>query len=146
VHPTRVIVAAVYADDHYHCQDCGEKVILTPVMRLLGRLYPEQFPYHAYWKAASTHPAFLSRSAALDHIVPVAGGGDPLARSNLVTACWGCNRRKGDLTLDEIGWSLVGPPDTTWTGLWCCEPAARLMLLMADEGTAVRRQCSKPLA
>jgi hypothetical protein len=83
VHPTRVIVAAVYADDHYHCQDCSEKVIPTPVMRLLARIYPEQFPYHAYWKADSTHPAFISRSATVDHIVTFAGGGDQLARSNL---------------------------------------------------------------
>src|SRR5215207_2577545 len=58
-------------------------------MRLLARLYPEQFPDHAYWKADSTYPAFIFRSPTLDHIVPVAGGGDPLAPSNLVTACWG---------------------------------------------------------
>jgi hypothetical protein len=40
-----------------------------------------------------------------------------LEMSNLVTACWGCNRRKGDLRLDEIGWSLVEPADSTWMGL-----------------------------
>ena len=59
----------------------------------------------------------MSRSATLDHIVPITAGGDPLARFNLVTACWGCNRRKGDLRLDEIVWALVEPADPTWRGL-----------------------------
>lgn len=115
--PTRKVIAAVYAADSYQCRYCGEKTILTPVMRLLARLYPEQFPYHPNWKADSTHPAFVSRSATLDHIVPIADGGDPIGRENLVTACWGCNRRKGDLRLGEIGWSLAEPTDRTWMGL-----------------------------
>jgi hypothetical protein len=45
------------------------------------------------------------------------GGGDPMALDNLVTACWNCNRRKGDLGLEEIGWSLVEPGDKDWRGL-----------------------------
>ena len=40
-----------------------------------------------------------------------------MERSNLVTACWGCNRRKGDLRLEEIGWSLIKPADPHWKGL-----------------------------
>jgi hypothetical protein len=80
-------------------------------------LYPSQFPYHPNWKADSTHPAFVSRSATLDHVKPIAGGGDPMAPDNLVTACWNCNRRKGDLDLEENGWSLVEPRDKNWKGL-----------------------------
>jgi hypothetical protein len=34
-----------------------------------------------------------------------------------VTACWTCNRRKGDLDLAELGWKLVEPQDPTWAGL-----------------------------
>lgn len=82
-------------------------------MRLVSRLYPQQFPYHPNWKAGSTHPAFVSRSATLDHIEPIGLGGDPMDPDNLVTACWGCNRRKGDLRLEEIGWSLIEPADRT---------------------------------
>jgi hypothetical protein len=115
--PARSVIAGVYARDHYHCRYCGERVILTAVMRLLARLYPEQFPYHPHWKADATHPAFISRSATLDHAHPIADGGDPLALDNLVTACWNCNRRKGDLRLDEIGWTLAEPLDTNWRGL-----------------------------
>ncbi len=115
--PSTTVIARVYARDCYQCRYCGERTILTPVMRLLTRLYPEEFPMHPNWKASETHPAFVARSTTLDHVVPVAGGGDPVAESNLVTACWGCNRRKGDLTLEELGWELRDPTDTTWRGL-----------------------------
>lgn len=115
--PSRAVIAEVYLRDHYQCRYCGAKVVLTPVMRLIARLYPEQFPYHLNWRADATHPAFSARGATLDHVVPIAGGGDPLVIDNLVTACWGCNRRKGDLRLEEIGWSLTEPADGSWLGL-----------------------------
>jgi 5-methylcytosine-specific restriction endonuclease McrA len=115
--PAMSVIAAVYARDRYHCRYCGERVILTAVLRLVARLYPDQFPYHRNWKADATHPAFIARSATLDHVHPIALGGDPLAVDNLVTACWGCNRRKGDLDLDQLGWQLLPPPHTTWAGL-----------------------------
>jgi hypothetical protein len=115
--PAISVIATVYARDHYHCRYCGERVILTAVMRLVSRLYPGLFPYHPNWKADSTHPAFISRSATLDHVQPITGGGDPTDPANMVTACWGCNRRKGDLRLDEIGWALLEPSDSSWRGL-----------------------------
>jgi hypothetical protein len=77
--PAMSVIATVYARDHYQCRYCGERVILTAVMRLVSRLYPSEFPYHKNWKADSTHPAFISRSATLDHVRPIARGGDPTA-------------------------------------------------------------------
>jgi 5-methylcytosine-specific restriction endonuclease McrA len=115
--PAMGVITWVYARDRYQCRYCGERLILTAVMRLVSRLYPDQFPYHRNWKADSTHPAFMVRSATLDHVRPIAGGGDPLALDNLVTACWTCNRRKGDLDLDELRWSLREPLDQHWRGL-----------------------------
>jgi 5-methylcytosine-specific restriction endonuclease McrA len=116
--PSKTIIARIFARDRYQCLYCGERVILTAVMRLIARLYPDQFPYHPGWKTDATHPAFTTRSATLDHLQPIAGGGDPLAEANLVTACWTCNRRKGDLTLDELaGGTLLQPRDTDWQGL-----------------------------
>ncbi len=115
--PATPVIARVYARDHYQCRYCGERVILTAVMRLVSRLYPDLFPYHQNWKADSTHPAFVSRSATLDHVQPLADGGDPVGLANLVTACWSCNRRKGDLRLSELGWALVEPRDANWRGL-----------------------------
>jgi hypothetical protein len=79
-----------------------------------GPALSRAIPYHAYWKGDLTHPAFVSGSATLDHVVPIADSSNPLERSNLVTACSGCNRRKGDLRLEEIGWSLIEPADPGW--------------------------------
>jgi len=115
--PAISVVARVYSRDQYQCRYCGERTILPPVMRLLARLFPDEFPMHPNWKAELTHPAFVSRSTTLDHVAPIAGGGDPVAEENLVTACWGCNRRKGDLTLVELGWTLRAPADLEWRGL-----------------------------
>lgn len=43
-------------------------------------------------------PSDASQSAAvIDHVIPGAGN----ARTNLVTACWSCNRDKGERTPDE---------------------------------------------
>jgi hypothetical protein len=55
--PAMSVIAGVYARDRYQCRYCGERVILTAVMRLVSRLYPDLFPYHPNWKADSTHPA-----------------------------------------------------------------------------------------
>ena len=115
--PATSVIARIYAGDCYQCRYCGERTILTPVMRLISRAFPAEFPMHANWKASETHPAFVSRSTTLDHVAPVASGVDPLDEANLVTACWGCNRRKGDLTLDELGWQLREPADPAWRGL-----------------------------
>ncbi|WP_148076598.1 hypothetical protein [Cellulomonas sp. PhB150] len=68
--PSTATIARIYARDRYQCRYCGERTILTPVMRLLSRLYPDQFPMHANWKSDSTHPAFIARSTTLDHLVP----------------------------------------------------------------------------
>jgi hypothetical protein len=78
--PATSVIARVHARDCYHCRYCGERVILTAVMRLVSKLYPEMFPYHSNWKADVTHPAFISRSATLDHVQPIADGGDPSIR------------------------------------------------------------------
>lgn len=39
-------------------------------MRLVARWFPEEFPWHKNWKGGETHPAFASRSATLDHVIP----------------------------------------------------------------------------
>jgi len=46
-----------------------------------------------------------------------AHGGEWLDLNNLVTACWLCNVRKSDLTLDKLGWRLRPIPTPGWDGL-----------------------------
>jgi len=101
----------------FTCRYCLGRVIPTPVMRVVASLYPDIFPYHPNWRVDRTHPAFLSRSACLDHVESGAHGGEWLDLNNLVTACWLCNVRKSDLTLDKLGWRLRPIPTPGWDGL-----------------------------
>ena len=121
----RALAARIFLRDHFHCRYCGGATILTSVMELLASVdqYDEIFPFHSNWKGGRTHPAVITRSAVVDHVEPGTRGGDWLAESNLVTACWPCNARKGDLTLRELGWTLRPAEDTTWRGLTDLYPA-----------------------
>src|SRR4051794_36053375 len=40
--PARTVIWGVYLRDHYQCRYCGARLILTPVMRLIARIYPAQ--------------------------------------------------------------------------------------------------------
>ena len=115
--PSISVMAMVYGRDRWQCVYCGERVILVPALRLLSRLYASQIPYHSNWKADATHPVFAARGATLDHIKPIAGGGSPVDVDNLATSCWGCNRRKGDMTITDLNWTIRKPTDPNWRGL-----------------------------
>lgn len=110
-------LAAIYDRDRYLCRYCGTKTVLTPVMHLLSKAFPEQFPFHPNWKTTETHPAYWALSATHDHVVPISRGGDSLDHSNIVTACWPCNTRKSGLLIEDIGFVLREPEESPWRGL-----------------------------
>lgn len=112
---------AIYRRDGWLCRYCGARTIFTPVMALLGLLFPDDFPYHPNWKNGMTHPAIIARSAVIDHVWPGSLGGSWTDAENLATACWPCNERKGDLTLGQLGWKIRPVPgETGWDGLIGC--------------------------
>ena len=107
----------IFARDHFICRYCGGQTIITPVMELLGGLYPNSFPFQSSgWKAGVTHPAVVSRSPAVDHVLPVVYGGTD-DDENLVTACTPCNSIKADFTLEVLGWEVQQVTDSDWDGL-----------------------------
>jgi hypothetical protein len=116
-------MAEVFARDHFVCRYCEGRTIPQPVLRALSSLYPEEFPYHPNWKTGFTHPAYVSLTSTIDHIVPVAHGGPPLDLENLATACWPCNAMKGEFTLERIGFTLHPPSTVAWDGLVGVYPA-----------------------
>jgi 5-methylcytosine-specific restriction endonuclease McrA len=114
---TRTVQGRIFRRDRFHCRYCGARVIPIPIMELLGAVFAERFPYHPNWKGGETHPAVLSRTAVIDHVTPAAWGGSA-DDDNLVTACWPCNARKGDLSLARLGWErLPVDVDDGWDGL-----------------------------
>jgi hypothetical protein len=90
-------------------------VIPNSVLELLSAI--EVFPYHPNWKAGQTHPAFASRAAMVDHVVPGSTGGAWLDEANLVTACNPCNSIKADFSLEQLGWELLEIASDGWDGL-----------------------------
>ena len=92
----------VFRRDSFTCCYCLSRVIPEPILRLLGHMYPEEFPHHPNWKAGCMHRAIPLLCAEVDHFHPVARGGSNEI-SNLRTACAPCNTRKADFLLAEIG-------------------------------------------
>ena len=92
----------VFRRDSFTCCYCLSKVIPEPILRLLGHMYPDEFPHHPNWKAGCMHRAIPLLCAEVDHLSPVARGGSNEV-SNLRTACAPCNTRKADFLLEEIG-------------------------------------------
>jgi hypothetical protein len=137
---------AVFVRDCWTCRYCGSHTIALPVLRALSLLYPNRFPHHPNWKAGRIHPAYLLLSTTLDHVRPRARGGSWNERTNLVTACWPCNSGKADLTLEELGWSLLDEADvrSDWDGLTGLYPA---LLESAAQlgGTSYHRQWLRSL-
>jgi HNH endonuclease len=137
---------AVFVRDSWTCRYCGSHTIALPVLRALSLLYPNRFPHHPNWKAGRIHPAYLLLSTTLDHIRPRARGGSWNEPTNLVTACWPCNSGKADLTLEELGWSLLDEADvrSEWDGLTGLYPA---LLESAAQlgGTSYHRQWLRSL-
>jgi len=58
-------------------------------------------------------------TSSLDHLHPGGRGGNWIDADNLVAACWPCNTGKSDLTLEELGWSVLDIADvrSNWDGL-----------------------------
>jgi len=86
-------------------------------------LLPAEFPFHPNWKMDKTHQAYWELFPTLDHIVPVARGGQD-DEENLVSTSMLKNSAKANSTLEELGWHLHPPGDMAqWDGMmsWCLD-------------------------
>src|SRR5215208_1783869 len=121
IESTRVFVRDGFLDRY-----TGERLVFPPVLRVLSKVLPAEFPYHPNWKTDLTHPAYWEVGATIDHVVPVSRGG-PDAESNWVTTSMARNSAKMNWTLGELGWTLLPPGDfREWDGLisWFLEYTA----------------------
>jgi 5-methylcytosine-specific restriction endonuclease McrA len=110
---------AVFVRDCWTCRYCGATTIAPPVLRVLSRLYPRAVPVPPNWKAGQVHPAYMLASTSLDHLVAGARDGSWTDPDNLMTACSPCNTAKSDLTLEELGWTVLDEAAirSDWDGL-----------------------------
>jgi len=106
----------VFRRDNYTCRYCGKKTVFLGVLRLLSSLLPNEFPYHDRWRMSKSHPAYWNITASIDHVFPVARGGDN-DFNNLATTCYKCNSIKSSWSVEELGWTLQPPSCEKWDGL-----------------------------
>ena len=95
----------------------GQKLLNPGVLKIISHYFPEEFPYHPHWKMSETHIAYWELIPTLDHIYPIAKGGQD-DEKNWVTTSMKNNSIKSNYTIDEIHWKLHPKGDITeWDGL-----------------------------
>lgn len=114
---TAIECTGVFVKDRFIDRYSGRRLVFPGTLRLLSVLLPEEFPFHRNWKMDLTHPAFWELFPTIDHLVPVARGGED-AKENWVTTSQLLNSAKSSWTLQELSWRLVPPGSIEdWDGL-----------------------------
>ena len=107
----------IFARDGFIDRYSGKQLVFPGILLLFSKLYPAEFPYNRNWRMDSTHFAYWELSPTLDHVMPLARGGENV-KSNLVTTSMLRNQAKANWTLEELGWELLPQGDlSAWDGL-----------------------------
>ena len=95
----------------------GNKLLNPGILKIISNYFPKDFPYHPHWKMSETHVAYWELIPTLDHIYPIAKGGED-DEKNWVTTSMKNNSIKSNYTIDEIHWSIYPKGDILeWDGL-----------------------------
>ena len=95
----------------------GQKLLNTGILKIISHYFPDDFPYHPHWKMTETHIAYWELTPTIDHIYPIAKGGED-DESNWVTTSMKNNSIKSNYTLDELQWKLYPRGEIVeWDGL-----------------------------
>jgi HNH endonuclease len=105
---SKALMLRIFMKDGFIDRYSGQKLIFPPVLRILSMNYPEEFPFHPNWKMSECHPAYWDLLPTIDHIIPIAKGGDN-TEENLVSTSMMRNSAKSNFTLEELGWQLHSP-------------------------------------
>ncbi len=98
----------------------GKRLVNPGLLRALSEKMPEAFPYHPHWKMSECHVAYWEYQPTIDHIDPIARGGED-SPDNWVTTSMMNNAAKGLFTLEQLGWTLKPLGDINeWDGLSGC--------------------------
>ncbi|WP_432718464.1 HNH endonuclease [Pectinatus frisingensis] len=100
----------IFVRDGFIDRYTGNKLIFPGTLRILSELMPQEFPYHLNWKMDACHIAWWQLSPTIDHILPIAKGGNN-EPDNLVCTSMLKNKTKDNFLLDELGWNLFPAGD-----------------------------------
>ena len=107
----------VFLRDGFIDRYTGDKLLFPGLIKILTLEFSDVFKYHRNWKMSETHMIYWDLFPTIDHLIPVARGGDD-NDSNWVTTSMIRNSAKSNWTIEEIGWNLQdkGQLDN-WDGL-----------------------------
>lgn len=95
----------------------GQKLLNPGILKIISHYFPKDFPYHPHWKMTDTHIAYWELTPTLDHIYPIAQGGQDNEK-NWVTTSMKNNSIKSNYTIDELRWTLYPKGNLAeWDGL-----------------------------
>jgi hypothetical protein len=88
----------------------GEKLVNPGLLKALSYYMPDTFPYQSHWKMEECHSAYWELVPTIDHIVPIALGGEDKP-SNYATTSMLHNSVKSNWTLEQLNWKLYPAGD-----------------------------------
>lgn len=80
------------------------------LLKVLSYYMPDAFPYQSHWKMEECHSAYWELVPTIDHIVPIALGGEDNP-SNYATTSMLHNSVKSNWTLEQLNWKLYPTGD-----------------------------------
>lgn len=111
----------------------GEKLLNPGILRVFSKYYPEDFPYHPNWKMDETHIAYWELSPTIDHVDPIAAGGEDNDK-NWVSTSMLNNQAKSNYDIRQLGWKIYEPGNICdWDGL------TKLFIEMVDSDEELKK-------
>lgn len=95
----------------------GKRLLNPGILKVISHYFPNEFPYHSHWKMTETHIAYWELVPTIDHIYPIAKGGED-NENNWVTTSMKNNSIKSNYTIEDIHWQLHPRGNiSNWDGL-----------------------------
>ncbi|RUT67703.1 HNH endonuclease [Flavobacterium cupreum] len=95
-----------YLSDGFIDRYSGDKLIFPGLLMILSIEFPDIFKYHRNWKMSETHSIYWELFPTIDHLNPVARGGND-NEENWITTSMIRNSAKSNWTIKELGWDLL---------------------------------------
>lgn len=131
---TKLQSTKIFIRDGFIDRYSGKRLVFPAVLRVLSKLMPTTFPYHRNWKMTDCHISYWQLFPTIDHVVPVARGGDD-QESNCVSTSMLRNSAKSNWLLEELGWEIHPKGKVEdWDGLinWFIEYATKSSSILSD--------------
>ncbi len=127
----------VFLRDGFIDRYSGERLLFPGLIRLLTLEMPDIFKYHPNWKMTETHMIYWDLFPTVDHIIPIARGGNN-QEDNWITTSQLRNSAKSNFTIEELGWELLPNGKLEdWDGL------CSIFLTLVNNENIVKKHFSK---